>query len=125
MRVRGRGHQRLLALALRIRVFRLHQLLVVDGVPLDEINRDAAALAVVLLKQGDMVPPLPGDAGQLVRQVERVMQAAVHAHAAQGIIDMGCVPGQRHAVPEIGFRYALVHPVQGAVPDPVIFISPV
>ena len=125
LRVRGRGHQRLLALALRIRFFRLHQFLVVDGVPLDEINRDAAALAVVLLKQGDMILPLPGDADQLVRQVERVMQAAVHAHAAQGIVDMGCVPGQRHAVPEIGFRYALVHPVQGAVPDPVIFISPV
>jgi hypothetical protein len=48
------------------------------------------------------------------------MDAAVHAHAAEGIINMRGVAGQKDASPPKGFGDPLVHLVKRGVRDLII-----
>ena len=58
-----------------------------------------------------MVAAMPGFF-QLFGKVQPVMDAAVHAHPAQRVIDVGGVAGERHAAFGEGRRDPLVHAVQ-------------
>ena len=46
---------------------------------------------------------------------EGVVDAAVHAHAAQGVVDVGGVTGQQHPAGPEGLGHPLMHRVDGAV----------
>ena len=45
------------------------------------------------------------------------MDAAVHPHAAERIVEVCRVAGEKHAPPAIALRDALMHRVEGAVRD--------
>ena len=67
-------------------------LLVAVGLLLHRLDRDGAALPVVAVEQA--VVGAGPDLLELVRQVERVLDAAIHAHAAKRIVDVGGIAGQ-------------------------------
>ena len=73
---------------------------------------DAEGLLAV--EQADVLPLLD-DGQQFLRQVKGIVHTAVHAHAAQRIVDVGRVAGQQHAAPTELFGHPLVHLVKGAV----------
>ena len=80
---------------LRGAVLLLDVALVFDGLALEIFLRHGAALAVIEDEQilaGATQHPL-----QLVREIEGVVEAEVHAHAAQGIVDVGGVSGHQKA----------------------------
>ena len=65
----------------------LHQPLVGDGLGLDIFHRGVAALAAVEIEQ--FVAGLAvDDAGELLGEIDAVVDAAVHAHAADRIVEV-------------------------------------
>ena len=96
-------------------------LLIAVGLLLHRLDRNGAPLPVVAVEQaivGAGIDPL-----ELVRQVEGVLDAAVHAHAAERIVDMRCIAGKQHAPVPKAFRHPLVHVIDRAVRN-VIRLGP-
>ena len=85
---------------------------VADGLRLDIFDGDGAALAVILVQEV-FVAALGQDLDQLFGQVDAVVDAAVHAHAAQGVVHVGTIAGQQDAPVAVGFGNPLVDPIDG------------
>ena len=102
----------------RFRVARLQALLVGDRLLLHEFDRDGAALAAVEIEQF-VRRPLENNLRKLFRQIGRVLDAAVEAHAADRIVDVGGIAGQQHPPFTKGLRHALVRHVEIAMHDVV------
>ena len=72
----------------------------------DVLDRDRSPLPDIEIEQA--VIGATQDLNQLVGQVERIMNSAIHAHAAAGAVEMGRVSRQQDTARPIGFRYALM-----------------
>src|SRR5688572_16307856 len=72
------------------RVLLLDIALVFDGLTLKILLRDSSPLAVVKIEQG-LACAIADDGGELVGEVEGVVETEVHAHPAQRIVDVGGV----------------------------------
>ncbi len=79
----------------RRRIALADDLLVAVGLLLHRLDRHRAALPVVAVEQA-IVGAGP-DVLELVGQVEGVLDAAVHAHAAERVVDVGGIAGQQDA----------------------------
>src|SRR5262245_10684611 len=72
----------------------LEQTLVGDGLRLDVLGRGVPALPVVEIER--LLAGLAAHhAGKLVRQADRIVDPAVHAHAADRIVDVRRVAGEQ------------------------------
>ncbi len=118
---RARGHRsprharnRLALLPLDVRDLRSHQRLVRDGVLLHELHAHLPPLAVVEREQFAGIAT-GMDADQLVRKVPRIVDPAIHAHAAERVVDVRGIAREQHAAAVVGARDALVHAVERAV----------
>src|SRR5262245_59961879 len=90
--------------------------LVADGLRLRVLHGDVTALALVALEH--VVRGFPAqDLDQLVRQVEGVVNAAVHAHGADRAVLVRGVAGEDRAATAEFRRHALVHDVEVAADD--------
>src|SRR5262245_12827445 len=69
------------------RVLLLDIALVLDGLALEVFLRDGPALAVVEIEQV-LARAVLNDRCELCRQIERVVEAEVHAHPAKRIVDV-------------------------------------
>jgi len=96
--------------------FFLERLLVLDRLRLHVVDLRLAALAGVAVEHPMFGAPEP-DIGELVGKVHRVMDAAVHAHAADGIVDMGAVAGEQHAALVEGGGDPLMHGIERVIRD--------
>ena len=74
----------------------LQQPLVADGLRLGVLDGDMPALPRVAVEHV-LVGFAAQDADQLVGQIERVVDAAVHAHAADRAVHMGGIAGENRA----------------------------
>ena len=99
----------------RRRIALADDLLVAVGLLLHRLDRDGAPLPVVAVEQA--VVGAGPDRLELVGQIEGVLDAAVHAHAAERIVDMGGVAGEQHAAVPEALRHPLVHGIDRAVRD--------
>src|SRR6185436_17617551 len=99
---------RLLAQALQVPDRDLLHVLEVDG----------AALAHVAIEQG-LIGLAAADPAQLLRQIERIVDAAIQAERADGIVEMRCIAGEQHAADAKVLRHALMHLVDALVLDRV------
>src|SRR6516165_6658391 len=93
--------------------------LVLDRLFLDVFERHQAALPVVALELALGLAVMP-DLDEARGQVDRVMNATVHAHAAQRVVDMRGVAGEERASALERLRHSLVHFVKRDVSDIVI-----
>src|SRR5215831_20270469 len=92
-----RGSAQLVVIALAYRgVLLRQQPLVADGLRLRVLQRDVSALTLVAVEHLLADFP-PQDLGELLRQVERVMNAAVHAHGADRAVHMRTIAGEDRA----------------------------
>src|SRR5262249_19957796 len=82
--------------------------LVLDRLFLDVFECHQAALPVVTLKLGLGLAVMP-DLDEARGQVDRVVNAAVHAHAAERIVDMRGVAGEERPSALERLRHPLVH----------------
>ena len=101
----------------RLRVAFADDLLIAMGLLLHRLDRDRAPLPVVAIEQ-----PIVGarpDLRELVGQVEGVLDTAVHAHAAERIVDVGGVAGEQDAAVPKALRHPLMHVIERAMRDPV------
>src|SRR5439155_2289908 len=78
------------------RIALFHKSLVGDGLRLDVGHRGVAALTVVEIEQILLGLPFY-DSCELVRQIDAVVDAAIHAHATDRVVDMSGIPGEQHA----------------------------
>ena len=112
----GRHGAQIVEIALaRFRLARLQALLVGDRLLLHELDRHGAALEAVEIEQA--LGRARHYLEQLVAQIGRVLDAAVEAHAADRIVDMGGVAGEQHAALAEARRHPLVGDVEIAVDD--------
>src|SRR5262245_2149073 len=98
------------------RVLLLDIALVLDSLALQVFLRNGAALAVVLIEHIFIRGAL-NDRSELVGQIERVVEAEIHAHAAERIVDVGGVAGKEKPAVPIARSDALVHAIDIAVDD--------
>src|SRR5512144_70360 len=100
----------------RRRIALLEHALVGDRLRLHVLDRGEAALTIVTVEKRVGIGAVP-DLGELLGDVEAVLEAAVHAHPTDRIVDMGGIAGEDDtALPEAS-RDALVHIVHVAVYD--------
>ena len=94
-------------------------LLVLDGLLLDGFERHQPPLPVVALELvlGRLAVP---DLREPRGEIDRVVDAAVHAHAAERIVDVGGVADQERAAELEGLRHPLMHLVERGVRDLVV-----
>ena len=85
---------------------------------LHEFDRDGSALTAVEIEQF-LRRAFENDLRQLFRQIGRILDAAVEAHAADRIVDVGGVAGQQHAAFAERLSDALVRHVKIAMHDVV------
>src|SRR5262249_56777190 len=85
---------------------RLEVAFVLDRLLLDVFERHPSALAVVRFEIGIVLSPVP-DPEEARGQIDRVMDATGHTHAADGIINMRGVAGQKDSSPPKRFREPL------------------
>ena len=98
------------------RVLLLEQAPVADGLCLGMRKGDMPALAFVAIEDILVCFSMP-DRDKLVRQIEGVMDAAVHPHGPDGTVHMGGVARQDHSPDPKFFRHALVDHVKIACDD--------
>src|SRR5262245_26486023 len=84
--------------------------LVLDRLLLDMFERHKPALPIVTCKLGRAAVSMP-HLSQSRRQVDRVMNAAVHAHSTQRIVDVRSIAHQEGASELKCLCDPLVHPV--------------
>ena len=96
------------------RIFFLQRLLVLDRLRLDEIDLRLAALARVAVEHARIGAAIP-DAGKLIGKIDRVVDAAVHAHAADRIVDVRAVTGKQHAALVEGRGDTLVNRIKRVI----------
>jgi hypothetical protein len=89
------------------------------GVLLHRLDRHGATLAVIAVEQ-PVVGARP-DLLEFVRQVERILNTAVHAHTSKRIVDVRSVACQHDSAMPESFRYLLMHLIQRTVRNPVRF----
>src|SRR5499433_3841391 len=106
-----RGPAQLIVVALADRgVLLRQQPLVADGLRLRVLQGDVPALALVAVEH--LLPDFPPqDLGELLRQVERVMNAAVHPHGADRAVHVRAIAGQHRAPDSEFLRHPRVHDV--------------
>ena len=101
------------------RVGRLEIALVLDRVLLHVFERHQPALPVVAVELGVARLAAP-HAGEPLGEIDRVVDAAVHPHAAERIVDVGGVAGEKRAADPERLRHPLVHAVERHVHDVVV-----
>src|SRR5262252_9612861 len=112
-----RGPPQLVVIALAYRgVLLRQQPLVADGLRLRVLQRDVTALALIAVEHLLADFP-PQDLGELLRQIERVMNAAVHAHGADRAVHVRAIAGEDRASDAEFLRHPLVHDVKVAADD--------
>src|SRR6202042_3624590 len=92
------------------------RLLILDGLRLDIIDLGLAALARVAVEHAVLGAAEP-HVGEFFGQVDRIWGAAVHAHAADRVVDVGAVAGEQHAAFVEGRGDALVHGIERVIGD--------
>src|SRR5205823_10422096 len=113
----GHGAPKLRAPApLLLRVAHLEMALIGDGNRIHVLERYRPALALVALELSQR-SLAAADRRELLRQIERIVDAAVHSHTAERIVEMRRVAGEKYASAPIGFGDALMHGVERAVRD--------
>ena len=90
------GAQLVVKLIALARVLLLDISLVLDGLALEILLRHRAALAVVKVEQV-VAGAILDDRRKLVRKIEGVMEAEIHAHSAEGIVDVRGIAGNEEA----------------------------
>src|SRR5262245_31134657 len=98
---------------------RLEVAFVLDGSLLDVFKRHCPALAIITLETGVGLASVP-DVDHARGQIDRVMDAAVHAHAAERVVDMRRVAGEKNAPLLKRLRDPLVHLVKRRMRDLVM-----
>src|SRR6516162_230231 len=98
---------------------RLEIAFVLDRLSLDVFARHRPSLAIIAREIVLRLSSVPG-LDQARRQVDRVVDAAVHAHPAERIVDMRGVAGEKSASALKRFRHPLVHFIEGGMRDLVI-----
>src|SRR6266516_4578468 len=98
------------------RVLFLERLLVLDRLRLHVIDLRLAALARVEVEHIGLGAAEP-DIGDLGREIHGVVDAAVHAHAADRIVDVGAVAGEQDAALVEGRGHALMHGIERVIRD--------
>ena len=91
-----RAPQLVQMLPAHIRVLLLQRLLVLNGLRLDVVDLGLAALARVAVEHAGRSAAEP-HVGQFLGEIDGVVDTAVHAHAADRIVDVGAVAGEQHA----------------------------
>src|SRR5262245_16684950 len=118
-RTRGilrRAAQLVVVLLAHGRVLLSQEALVADGLRLRVLQGDVTALALVAVEQVLLSFPAQ-DLDQLLRQVEGVVNAAVHAHGADRAVHVRGVAGEDRTATAEFRRHALVHDVEVAADD--------
>src|SRR5262245_66337888 len=112
-----RGSAQFLVVALADRGGLLRQQpLVADGLRLRVLQGDVPALALVAVEH--LLPDFPPqDLGELLGQVERIMNAAVHAHGADRAVHMRAIAGEDRAPDAEFFSHPHVQAVEVASDD--------
>jgi hypothetical protein len=114
-RVGGDGLQALAELV----AGRFQVLLVLNGVFLDGFQRHAPPLPVVEIELGlgRLAAPHRGELG---REINCIVNAAVHTHAAERVVDVGGVANKERAAQSERLGHPLMHLVERDVVDPVV-----
>src|SRR5580692_10075517 len=97
-----------------LRVLLLQRLLVLNGLRLHVIDLGLAALARIAVEHACLGTAEP-NVGQFLGEIDRVVDAAVHAHAADRVVDVGAVAGEQHAAFVEGRGDALVHGIERVI----------
>ena len=66
------------------------------------------------------------DLGEFFGKIDGVVNAAVHAHTADRIVDMGAIADEQHATLVEGLRYTLMHVVERIIGNfiiPALFLD--
>src|SRR5262249_8548727 len=93
------------------RVLLLHVLLVLDGLPLQILLRHGAPLAVVEIEQANVGTVLD-DRSELVRKIEGVVQAEIHSHATERIVDVCGIARDQEPAITVARGNALMHIIE-------------
>src|SRR6516162_2676334 len=102
-----------------LRVLLLQRLLVLNRLRLDVIDLGLAALPRVAVEHARLGAIEP-HVGELVGEIDRVVDAAVHAHAADRVVDVGAVAGEQRAALVEGRGDALVDGVERVIGNVVV-----
>ena len=90
--------------------------LVLDRLLLDVLERHLPALRLVAVEFVEALAPMP-DIGKPRGEADRIMDAAVHAHSAERIVDMRSVPAKERAIEPERPRHPLVYLVERDMGD--------
>src|SRR5262249_49791189 len=101
------------------RVFFFERFFVLDSLRLNVINLRFAALPRVAIEQAHLGTAEP-DLSEFFREVDGVMDAAVHTHAADRIVDMGTIANEQHATLVKGLSHTLMHRVKRIIGNIII-----
>ena len=100
----------------RFRIARLQAFLVGDRLLLHEFDRNGSTLAAVEIEQF-VGRSLENNLRQFFRQIGRILDAAIEAHAADRIVDVSGVAGKQHPPFAECPRHALVRYVKITMHD--------
>ena len=93
------------------RVFFFERFFISDSLRLNVINLRLAALPRIAIEQAHLGTAEP-DLGEFYGKVDGIVDAAVHTHAADRIVDMGAIANEQHATFVEGLSYTLMHRVK-------------
>src|SRR5689334_887664 len=106
-------------LAANRRVFFFERFFVLDGLRLNVIDLRLAALPRVAIEQARLGTAEP-DLGEFFGKIDGVVDAAVHAHAADRIVHMGAIADEQHATLVEGLGYTLMHRVERVIGNIIV-----
>src|SRR6516162_10582971 len=102
-------------------VFFLERFFVRNGLRLHVIDLRLAALPRVAIEHARLGTAEP-DIGKLFGKIDGIVDAAVHPHAADRIVDMSAIASEQHAALVEGLRYTLVHRVERIIRNFIIAV---
>src|SRR6516162_4988903 len=94
------------------RIFFFERFFVLDSLCLNVINLRLAALSRVAIEQADL--------GEFFGKVDGIVDATVHTHTADRIVNMGAIANEQHATLVEGLSYALMHRVKRIIGNIII-----
>src|SRR5215472_4067879 len=92
-------------------IFFLKRFFVLYGLCLNVIDLCFAALPRVAIQQIHLGTAEP-NLGKFISEIDCVVDAPVHAHPADRIVDMGAIADKQHATLVEGLSYTLMHGIE-------------